>query len=89
MLKLDNSTMSRTVNNLVNNGLAERELDKKDRRYITIKLTESGNKVFEDIEESMNLYFTKVLQTIPSKKQQQVLESLEILLDAMSKNELI
>lgn len=86
LLNLDNSTMSRTVNNLVNKGLVERELDPKDRRYITIKLTISGSKVFEETEENMNHYFIKVFQSIPSQKQQQVLESLEILLDAISKN---
>jgi DNA-binding MarR family transcriptional regulator len=87
LLNLDNSTMSRTVNNLVNNGLAERELDPKDRRYVTIKLTESGIKLFEGIEESMNLYYLKVFQSIPSEKQEQVLESLQILLEAITKNE--
>lgn len=87
LLNLDNSTMSRTVNNLVNNGLAERELDPNDRRYVTIKLTDSGIKIFEDIEESMSLYYLKVFQSISSEKQEQVLESLQILLEAITKNE--
>lgn len=84
MLNLDNSTMSRTVNNLVNSELAERELDPKDRRYVTIRLTESGKKLFEDIEESMYLYYQRVFQSISAEKQDQVLESLQILLEAIS-----
>ena len=87
LLNLDNSTMSRTVNNLVNRGLVERELDPDDRRYVTIQLTENGIKMFEGIEESMNLYYQKVFQSIPSKKQEQVLESLQILLEAIGKND--
>ncbi len=87
LLNLENSTMSRTVNNLVNSGLVERELDPKDRRYVSIKLTESGIKVFEGIEKNMDLYFQKVLESIPSNKQKQVIESLQILLEAVSKNE--
>jgi len=87
LLNLDNSTMSRTVNNLVKNGLVERELDKKDRRYVTIKLSESGINIFESIEENMNLYYTKVFQSIPFEKQEQVLESMQILLDALSTSE--
>lgn len=86
LINLDNSTMSRTVNSLVNNGLVERELDKKDRRYITIKLSECGIKVFKSIEENMNLFYMKVFQEIPIDKQEQVLESMQILLEAISKN---
>jgi DNA-binding MarR family transcriptional regulator len=86
LLNLDNSTMSRTVNNLVNNGLAERELDKKDRRYVTIKLSESGINVFESIETNMNSFFLKVLQSIPTDQQEQVLDSMQILLEAISQH---
>jgi DNA-binding MarR family transcriptional regulator len=87
ILNLDNSTMSRTVNNLVNNGLAERELDQRDRRYVKIRLTNDGIKLFEDIEKNMNHYFLKVFQAIPSEKQDQVLDSLKILLEALGENE--
>ncbi|NLK87168.1 MAG: MarR family transcriptional regulator [Clostridiaceae bacterium] len=87
LLNLENSTMSRTVNNLVNSGLVEREIDPKDRRYVSIKLTQSGMKVFEGIEKNMDLYFQKVLESISSDKQKQVVESLQILIEAISENE--
>ncbi|MCX7920646.1 MAG: MarR family transcriptional regulator [Clostridia bacterium] len=86
-LGLDNSTMSRTVNNLVTNGMAEREIDPADRRYVTIKLTESGHKIFEGIETAMNLYFKRVYNNIPDDKKEQVIESLYILLEAIGRNE--
>ena len=86
LLNLDNSTMSRTVNNLVNNGLVERELDKKDRRYVTIKLSESGSNVFNTIETNMNSFYLKVFRSIPNDKQEQVLEGMEILLEAISQH---
>ncbi|MFL0195753.1 MarR family winged helix-turn-helix transcriptional regulator [Clostridium sp. WILCCON 0269] len=86
LLNLDNSTMSRTVNNLVNRNLARREVDPQDRRYITIFLTEDGEKVFMAIEESMNIYYKNVYTLIPEDKKKQVLESLEILLEAISNN---
>src|SRR5690554_6773377 len=47
ILYVDKSTMSRTVNNLVEAGLAVRELDANDRRYVTIQLTENGRSVFQ------------------------------------------
>jgi DNA-binding MarR family transcriptional regulator len=86
LLNLDKSTMSRTVNNLVNNGLVERELDKNDRRYVTIKLSESGIKIFENIEINMNSFYMKVFQTIPCNKQEQVLDSMQTLLEAISQH---
>lgn len=82
-LNLDNSTMSRTVNNLVNSELAERETDPSDRRYVTIKLTNSGKEQFVSIEEGMSAYYEKIYGKIPEDKRSQVLESLDILLDAM------
>lgn len=87
LLNLENSTMSRTVNNLVTNNLAKRDIDPQDRRYVTISLTDSGHKLYEGIEEGMNLYFKKVYDSIPENKKQQVLESVQILLEAIGKNE--
>lgn len=87
LINLENSTMSRTVNNLVTSELAKRDIDPQDRRYVTISLTDSGNKLFEDIEDGMNVYFRKVYNSIPADKKQQVLESLQILLEAINKNE--
>lgn len=87
LLNLENSTMSRTVNNLVTNELVKRDIDPQDRRYVTISLTDSGRKLFEGIEEGMNVYFRNVYDSIPENKKRQVLESIEILLEAIGKNE--
>jgi DNA-binding MarR family transcriptional regulator len=87
LLNLENSTMSRTVNNLVSNDLAKRDIDPKDRRYVTISLTDNGQKVYEGIEKDMNLYFKKIYDAIPQDKKMQVLESIEILLEAIDKSE--
>ncbi len=83
LLNLDNSTLSRTVNNLVANELAKRDIDPQDRRCVAITLTESGFKIFEGIEASMDLYYSKIYQSIPEDKQQQVLESMQILLESI------
>lgn len=84
LLNLDNSTMSRTVNNLVNNGMVERQLDPNDRRYITIQLTQEGLEQFHVIESGMGEYFMKIYNAIPSENRAQVLESLQILLKAIA-----
>ncbi|ACL75961.1 MarR family winged helix-turn-helix transcriptional regulator [Ruminiclostridium cellulolyticum] len=85
-LNVDNSTMSRNVNNIVNKGLANRELDPNDRRYVTISLTENGKKMFDEIELTMNNYFKKVYENIPQDKRAQAIESLELIADAITKS---
>lgn len=84
-LGLDNSTTSRTVNNLVNAGLAVRFEDPQDRRYIKIKLTKQGIGNFQNIEKTMNQYYESIFQYIPEEKQDQVIESLHLLTEAFSK----
>ncbi|MDF2858821.1 MAG: MarR family transcriptional regulator [Neobacillus sp.] len=86
LLGLDKSTMSRTINNLVEAGLAVRDLDAEDRRYITIQLTDSGKNVFENTEESMETYYKSIFSSISEDKREQVLESLQLLTDAVKEN---
>jgi DNA-binding MarR family transcriptional regulator len=86
ILNLDKSTMSRTVNNLVNQGLAERDINPEDRRYVKIKLTNEGLKVYKRTELGMDLYFKNVLESIPENKREQVMDSLQVLLEALKRN---
>lgn len=78
--------MSRTINNLVDIKLVIRELHPKDRRYVAIRLTEEGLKVFNDIEDRMEIYYKNILENIPEVKREQVLESLKLLTEAVSIN---
>jgi len=86
LLGVDKSTMSRTVNNLVEADLAVRELDAENRRYVIIQLTENGENVFRSIEESMESYYRSICGSIPEDKRGQVLESLQLLTDAVRSN---
>jgi len=86
LLGLDKSTMSRTINNLVDAGLVMRDLDAENRRYVIIQLTDGGTKVFENIEDSMGQYYTSIFSSIPEDKRGQVLESLQMLTDAVQEN---
>ena len=86
-LGLENSTISRTVNHLVNAEMVTREVDPTNRRYVTISLTEDGQQIFDGIEAGMNLYYKQILRKIPEEKQASVLESIQILLDAFTASE--
>ena len=87
LLGLDKSTMSRTINTLVNNNMVIREIDPADRRYISIKLTGDGERTFREIEANMEDYFTKVYHAIPEAKREQVIESLRLLFTALLQND--
>lgn len=87
IIGLENSTISRTVNHLVNAEMVNREVDSANRRYITISLTEDGQQIFDGIETCMNLYYKQILRKIPEEKQTEVLESIQLLLDAFIASE--
>ena len=84
-LDIDVSTTSRTVDGLVKKGLALRMASESDRRYISITLSESGKELFRHTEESMFYYYKNVFERIPSDKQEQVLESLALMISAFAK----
>jgi DNA-binding MarR family transcriptional regulator len=86
MLGLDKSTMSRTINNLVESNLVIRDLDMENRRYVIIQLTEKGSSVFRNIEESMYEYYNSIFNLIPENKRNQVIESLQLLKEAVESN---
>lgn len=86
LLTLDSSTMSRTVNNLVKSDLVTRELDPQDRRCVSISLTAEGREIYESIENTMNEYYKSIFSCIPDTKKEQVMDSLQILLDAIDRS---
>lgn len=86
LLNLEKSTMSRTINNLVNESLVIREVHTENRRYIKIKLTEKGEEIFKEIEKTMENYYDEVISLVPGDKKEEVLESLQILVDVVNVN---
>ena len=84
-LGLDTSTLSRMINNLVNLGLVNRVLNPEDRRYVSLTLTDHGKKVCGLIETSISNYIVKIFESIPVEKQQQVVDSVALLAEAVNK----
>jgi DNA-binding MarR family transcriptional regulator len=74
------------TNNTSNVFLGKRDIDPQDRRYVNISLTASGGKLFESIEESRNQYYLSIFNAIPQEKREQVIESLQLLLEALDNN---
>ncbi len=83
VLGLDISTLSRTIDNMVQTGLVARRANPEDRRYVAISLTEKGMEITGTIDRTYNDYFAAVFQKIPPHKRDQVIESIYLLADAL------
>jgi DNA-binding MarR family transcriptional regulator len=82
-LGLDNSTLSRHIQGLVERNLVNRTPSSTDRRYIAITLTPDGERYENDIAGQMNVYIQEILSNVPQDKRGQVLESIDLILEAM------
>lgn len=82
VLGLDPSTLSRNINNMVNLGLVNRYISPKDRRYVSLTLTEKGQAVYDTINTIYNDLYKKIFEFIPEEKQGQVIESFGLFYDA-------
>lgn len=87
LVGVDKSTMSRTINNLVEDNLVIRDINDDNRRYVNIQLTDGGKMIFNNIERTMTTYYEGVFDAIPEDKRDQVLESLQILKDAVKNHQ--
>jgi DNA-binding MarR family transcriptional regulator len=62
---LDRSTLSRTVDSLVNDGFVERKTFPEDRREVRIMLTQKGKKHASSINTFCDDYYSELLSNIP------------------------
>lgn len=87
ILRVDKSGISRSVEELVQKGFVERNPSKEDRRYVVLNLLPKGQARFEKIENDMYIKFKEVLEQIPEKKREQVVEALRLYNEACTKVE--
>ncbi len=86
-LSLDKSTLSRTVDGLVNIGLLMRVPDPADRRSNLITLTPHGRAICRRLNNANDDYYGRVINKIPQQKREQVVESVAVLVRAMEHQE--
>lgn len=72
-LSLDKSTISRTVDNLVANGLINRIIPEENRRKAIISLTSRGKEACATINYSNDTYIKKVLHNFTPEEQDEFL----------------
>nr|NQU89587.1 MarR family transcriptional regulator [Bacteroidota bacterium] len=84
-IHLDKSTVSRTVESLVNKGLIERTIPKSNRRTTLITLTMEGKEVCNSINSGNDIYFGEVLFALPVDLRSAFYEGFEAVVNAMTK----
>jgi DNA-binding MarR family transcriptional regulator len=83
-LDIDQSCLSRTVDNLVKLGYVEREPDPVNRRRQLVKLSKSGQRKADGINKLCDDEYGRVLQRIPVAKRKALCEGLDLLVMAMN-----
>ncbi len=83
-LGLDNSTLSRTVDSLVKDGLVERTQSKEDRRATVIRLNGKGRAARDRINSTWNQICQDMFRSIPRDKHEQLIESVSILAELLT-----
>ena len=81
-LRLDNSTLSRTIDGLVGKGLVERRRDDQDRRVVWIQLTAEGSAICQSIHTANDAYCHQVFAKIPPSRRSTVIRNFETLVQA-------
>ncbi len=83
-LSLDKSTVSRTVEGLVNISLVNRIIPKENRRKAILNLTENGNKVCKTINYTNDTYIENILNDFSINEQEEFLRLFKKLTQNMS-----
>jgi DNA-binding MarR family transcriptional regulator len=82
---VDNSTMTRMVDQLVEKGLVLRQADEKDRRLVRIGLAPAGQKLRQELTDALANFYIDSLEEIPEEERITIINSLERLKDSIAK----
>ncbi|KHD37611.1 MarR family transcriptional regulator [Clostridium acetobutylicum] len=86
ILYLDKNTVNKIVNNLVDEKFVLRHIHPENTRHVILKLTENGQKIYENIRDDFKLYCKRVLDNLPEKSRESITKDFEILLKSMEDN---
>jgi DNA-binding MarR family transcriptional regulator len=82
-IDLDASTMSRTVESLVQAGMVERKTNPKDRRALRLTLTAAGRAKVAAIDEKCNGYYGGLLDQMSEEDRRAVVRGVKALAKLM------
>lgn len=82
-LELDSSTLSRTVDGLVKEGLARRREDPENRRRAIVSLSPAGEAAAARINEACDRYYRSLLSSLSETDAVGVVRAVPILAEAL------
>jgi DNA-binding MarR family transcriptional regulator len=82
---LDKSTLSRTVDSLVRDGLVERLTNDDDRRAVHLSLSKKGRLRADQINGMCDEYYGRLLTVIPKSSHRMVIEAFGLVGNAMTR----
>jgi DNA-binding MarR family transcriptional regulator len=82
-LGLDKSTISRTVDGLVNVGLVDRSIPAENRRMATLQLTDAGKNICQTINNTNDKYFEDALSVLDQKETAELIRMLDKVINRM------
>ena len=85
-LGLSKSAVSRLLPRLKRRGQIRQERKKQDGRAYSLYLTDKGKRTAEMIDQESLLMFGKILSRMPEREAKQILNSLPLLIQAISES---
>lgn len=82
-LGLDKSTVSRTVDGLVNAGYVDRNIPAENRRTSILQLTESGIEICKSINANNDKYITDTLSVLTEPEKEELIRIFEKITNKM------
>lgn len=82
-LNLDKAWLSRTTDNMVEEGLLIKAPHPNDRRALLLQLTGAGQQAAQNLNSQLNAQAARVLSRLPETDQSQIIRLLESLKNAL------
>jgi DNA-binding MarR family transcriptional regulator len=81
-LRLEKSTVSRLVGQLIGRGWVQRSKRDGDARLVWLELTDAGRKAASELAAARAARFATLLEAIPDERRQTVIDALTLLTEA-------
>lgn len=85
-IMVSKSTLTVTVDHLVEEGFVTRDRDDNDRRIVLLKTTTKGKIQLQDLLVARQIFFQNSLESINIKEQKQIINLLEIIMGNLKDN---
>jgi len=82
-MRLEISTITRIMNNLVRDELVVRNRSNYDKRVVEAALTEKGKGVALQLQESIGTYYRAIISNLPRGHVREVMGTVELLVSAL------